>query len=117
MEVRVGTGLELPHVAVALSKGEQKQRNESVMSDERERKAKTRLTLLFPATSIDPSDAIVTERIGTSASGTYADTQIRSVSRVSSHPVDNDALCSASVLTSSCVHVFSARSHTLTLPS
>lgn len=30
-----------------------------------------RSTLLFPATSIDPSEATVTERIGTSASGTW----------------------------------------------
>ena len=46
--------------------------------------------MLFPATSIDPSEAIVTDRIGTSASGTCADTHTTNgLSRVSIRRVDD----------------------------
>jgi len=66
------------------------------------------LTLLFPATRHKPSEARVTERIGTSAAGVFDLT--RTVSSPSVNRGKRD-------LTSSCEQILSDRSHCLMLPA
>jgi hypothetical protein len=82
LEVGVIAWFELPDVAISLNKpdGDMSQvrmwresvtRQEPTMGSTREGTQSGRdRTLLFPATRIEPSEATVTERIGTSASGT-----------------------------------------------
>jgi hypothetical protein len=82
LEVGVIAWFELPDVAISLNKpdGDMSQvrmwresvtRQEPTMGRTREGTQSGRdRTLLFPATRIEPSEATVTERIGTSASGT-----------------------------------------------
>ena len=80
-------------------------RNICALRSVHERKIWKSQTLLFPATKQDPSDAMVTERIGTSPAGAYLNLE-RKIQRIITE-----------FLTKSNMQTFSDRSHCFMLPA